>query len=154
MSKKDGTLVIRKLTEQDLNSLKVLLNDLNSVLELKQEFNDKSLNDNYLAMIQYPDIYLNYVAIQNNELVGFISLIFYKNFLHKGGIVLINELTVAETHRNKGIGKELINKAMKSAKARAMDEIEVGTEKSNINAQNFYRKLGFNEEYLLLGKVF
>ncbi|MFX0069826.1 MAG: GNAT family N-acetyltransferase [Candidatus Hermodarchaeota archaeon] len=154
MSKKDDILVIRELIEEDVNSLKVLLDDLNSVLDLKQEFSEKTINDNYLEMIQYPDIYLNYAAIVNNELVGFLSLILYKNFLHKGGTALINELVVAETHRNKEIGKELIKKAVNSAKLRAMDEIEVGTEKSNIIAQNFYKKLGFNEEYLLLGKNF
>jgi ribosomal protein S18 acetylase RimI-like enzyme len=35
-----------------------------------------------------------------------------------------------------------------------MDEIEVGTEITNTKAQNFYKKTGFNEEYVLLGREF
>ena len=35
-----------------------------------------------------------------------------------------------------------------------MDEIEVGIEISNIKTQNLYKKAGFNEEYVLLGKEF
>ncbi|TFG04575.1 MAG: GNAT family N-acetyltransferase, partial [Promethearchaeota archaeon] len=135
-------------------SLSTLLDELNNNLQVKQDFDARIIKDIYLEMIKYPDIYLNYVAIENNKLVGFISLIFYKTFLHEGGTALINELIVAENHRYKGLGEKLIKRAIKSAKTRFMDEIEVGTEKSNLLAQNLYKKLGFNEEYLLLGKIF
>jgi hypothetical protein len=37
---------------------------------------------------------------------------------------------------------------------KGMDEIKVGTEKLNILAQNFYKKARFNEEFILLGKIF
>ena len=105
-------------------------------------------------MLKYPEIYSNYVATENDKIVGFLSIVFYKTFLHKGGTALINELVVAEAHRNKGIGRRLIQKAIQSAKSRGMDEIEVGTEISNTIAQNFYKKVGFNEEHVLLGREF
>ncbi len=40
------------------------------------------------------------------------------------------------------------------ARRRGMDEIEVGTEKTNLAAQRFYRRVGFDEEYVLLGEDF
>jgi len=147
-------IIIRDLGKEDLISLKVLLDDLNNAIKFKHEINEKDLNSVYVNIDKYPEIYSNYVAIENDKIVGFLSIVFYKTFLHKGGTALINELIVAETHRNKGIGKKLIQKAIKSAKSRGMDEIEVGTEITNTKAQNFYKKAGFNEEYVLLGREF
>ena len=147
-------IIIRDLGKEDLISLKVLLDDLNNAIKFKHEINEKDLNSIYVNIDKYPEIYSNYVAIENDKIVGFLSIVFYKTFLHKGGTALINELIVAETHRNKGIGKKLIQKAIESAKSRGMDEIEVGTEITNTKAQNFYKKTGFNEEYVLLGREF
>ena len=147
-------IIIRDLGKEDLISLKVLLDDLNNAIKFKHEINEKDLNSVYVNIDKYPEIYSNYVAIENDKIVGFLSIVFYKTFLHKGGTALINELIVAETHRNKGIGKKLIQKAIQSAKSRGMDEIEVGTEITNTKAQNFYKKTGFNEEYVLLGREF
>lgn len=147
-------IIIRDLGKEDLISLKVLLDDLNNSIKFNHEINEKDLNSVYVNIDKYPEIYSNYVAIENDKIVGFLSIVFYKTFLHKGGTALINELIVAETHRNKGIGKKLIQKAIESAKSRGMDEIEVGTEITNTKAQNFYKKTGFNEEYVLLGREF
>lgn len=147
-------IIIRDLGKEDLISLKVLLDDLNNAIKFKHEINEKDLNSIYVNIDKYPEIYSNYVAIENDKIVGFLSIVFYKTFLHKGGTALINELIIAETHRNKGIGKKLIQKAIQSAKSRGMDEIEVGTEITNTKAQNFYKKTGFNEEYVLLGREF
>ncbi|MDD5601285.1 MAG: GNAT family N-acetyltransferase [Actinomycetota bacterium] len=94
------------------------------------------------------------VAVKDGDIIGFISIIFYKTLFHSGGTALINELIVSEDYRRKGVGKKLISKAIKIAKQRGMDEIEVGTEKKNIIAQSFYKKCGFNNEYILLSKTF
>ena len=146
-------ILIRDLRLEHLNLLKNLLDDLNNALEDKHKINENNLKTVYLAMDKYPETYSNQVAIENNKIIGFISLVFYKSFLHKEGTALINELIVAESHRNKGVGKFLIEKAIELAKKRGMEEIEVGTELSNTVAQKFYKKVGFNEEFMLLGKL-
>ncbi|MFX1338160.1 MAG: GNAT family N-acetyltransferase [Promethearchaeota archaeon] len=147
-------IIIRNLEKEDLTSLKVLLDELNDVLKSKHKISEKDINSNYIDITKYPEIYSNYVAKENDKMIGFLSMVFYKTFLHKRGTALINELIVAKSHRNKGIGKVLIEKAIQLAKRRGMDEIEVGTEISNVNAQSFYKKVGFNEEHVLLGKEF
>ena len=53
--------------------------------------------------------------------------------------------------RGLGAGRQLVENAIFEGKNRGMDEIEVGTEKSNLAAQRFYNKAGFNEEFVLLG---
>ena len=146
-------ILIRDLRLEDLDLLKFLLDDLNNTLELKHKINEKTINSVYLEMDKYPEIYSNQVAIENNKIIGFVSLIFYKSFLHTEGTALINELIVAKSHRNKGVGKNLVQKAIEMAKKRRMDEIEVGTELANTLAQKFYKKVGFNEEFMLLGKL-
>ena len=146
-------ILIRDLRLKDLDLLKFLLDDLNNALDLKHKINEKYINSVHLAMDKYPEIYSNLVATENNKIIGFISLVFYKSFLHMGGTALINELIVAQNHRNKGIGKNLVQKANKLAKKRRMDEIEERTELSNTLAQKFYKKASFNEEFMLLGKV-
>jgi hypothetical protein len=37
---------------------------------------------------------------------------------------------------------------------RGMNELEVGTEKSNISAYKFYKNLVFSHEYILLSNLF
>ena len=37
---------------------------------------------------------------------------------------------------------------------RGMYDIEVGTEKTNLKAIDFYKSIGFDEEYILLGREF
>ena len=147
-------ILIRELRKEDLESLKVLLNELNNELDLKHKINETTIDLVYNAMDKYPEIYSNHVVVEDNKIIGFLSLIFYKSFLHVGGTALINELIVAEKYRNKGIGTQLVYKAFELAIKIGLDEIEVGTELSNTIAQTFYKKIGFNEEFKLLGKEF
>lgn len=81
-------------------------------------------------------------------------MVFYKTVFHRGGTALINELIVTRKHRGRGIGTKLVEAAVREAKARGMDEIEVGTEKGNGRAIGFYQANGFDEEYVLLGREF
>lgn len=48
----------------------------------------------------------------------------------------------------------MIDEAINVARVRGMDEIEVGTERENSGAQRFYRRCGFDEEFVLLSKEF
>jgi GNAT superfamily N-acetyltransferase len=138
--------------------------DLPVVIELMRQLSENAAaaSDFDLALVQNidedmarcPAVYLNYVAEDEGAVVGFLSLIFYKTFFHRGGTALINELVVDRAHRDRGIGGALIEAAVREARARGMDEIEVGTERENAAAQRFYHRHGFDEEYVLLGTDF
>ena len=65
----------------------------------------------------------------------------------------MNSIVSAE-HRNSGIGKALIQRAVTVSRQDGMDEIEVGTETNNRPAIAFYKGAGFTEEYVLLGMEF
>lgn len=147
--------MIRKCRKEDLGTVLQLLNELSEVAggwENPQSI--QPLEQMFHNMEQYPEIYWNIIAEADGKIAGFLSMIFYKTFFHKGGTALINELVVNKDFRGRGIGKTLIETAKKEALERGMDEMEVGTEKTNQAAQKFYGGCGFDEEYVLLGMEF
>ena len=103
-------------------------------------------------MLERKDIYKNYVAKSDNKIVGFISMVFYKTCFHPGGTALINELIVAQKYRGKGIGKSLLERAIKVAVDNSSNEIEVSTTNDNEAAIRFYQRNGLIDESILLGK--
>lgn len=141
---------MRLCSKDDLPRVVALMNELREVAR-GDEVRVPDVSRAFLEMENLPDVYLNVVAEISGIVVGFISVIFYKTFFHKGGTALINELIITQEERGKGIGQLLVKKAIEAASARGMDEIEVGTERTNEAAQRFYSKCGFDEEYLLLG---
>jgi len=145
---------IRLCRQADLPEVISLMNELKEVASGCEQFELENVRAVFTEMERYPEIYLNLVAEISGKVVGFISIIFYKTVFHKGGTALINELIITHSERGKGIGQKLIRRAKEEAIARGMDEIEVGTEKTNQAAQEFYRKNGFDKEYVLMGIEF
>lgn len=145
---------IRLCTQNDIPEVISLMNELKEVASGSEQFELENVRTVFKEMEKYPEIYLNLVAEISGKVVGFISIIFYKTVFHKGGTALINELVVTRRERGKGIGHILIQRAKEEALARRLDEIEVGTEKTNQAARQFYRKNGFDLEYVLMGMEF
>lgn len=79
-----------------------------------------------------------YVAEQDEERVGVFVLLPTK----PGTVELIN-IAVTEQHQGKGIGKLLVMDAIKKARQRGYDAIEVGTGNSSIGQLALYQKCGF-----------
>ncbi|MDD3057002.1 MAG: GNAT family N-acetyltransferase [Sphaerochaeta sp.] len=145
---------IRTMEEQDISAVRSLILQLASDLGEEFDLDHAHYLLQYQAMQQHPDIYHNSVYCFEDEVVGFLSLVFYRSFFHKKGTALVNELVVQKTLRNQRIGKALIEHAMAVARELGFDEIEVGVMKENTRALAFYRHNGFDEEYLLLGREF
>lgn len=145
---------IRRCERRDLPAVRELMRQLAEVAPTDTDFRLDKLEAILAEMEQLPTIYLNLVAVMEGRVVGFASAIFYKTLFHEGGTALINELVVDRTVRGAGIGSRLVEEIKREAIARGMDELEVGTEQSNVLAQRFYRRQGFDKEYALLGMEF
>ena len=145
---------IREIHHEDLDLLMGLLKELHERSQTLHDPDSINLDLMLEEMGNLPSIYSNIIAMEGQKAVGFLSMISYKTFLHRGGTALINELVVSENHRRKGVGSMLIQKAIEIAKQKGMDELEVGTEKENKIAKAFYRKSGFHTEYVLFGNIF
>jgi ribosomal protein S18 acetylase RimI-like enzyme len=146
--------IIRKCENKDLPEVINLLEQLSEIASAGDGFILEDIQKMHLEMEHFPQIYLNLVCEEDNGVIGFISLIFYKTYFHKGGTALINELIVDKKVRGLGVGRKLIENAILEAKNRGMDEIEVSTEKTNLAAQRVYKKAGFDEECFLFGMEF
>jgi ribosomal protein S18 acetylase RimI-like enzyme len=137
----------------DLVQITNLMNELNHDLNENRDISVEIVKEHYFEMKE-SKVYESYVFEEQNEILGFISLVFYRTIFHKVGTALINELIVKNKFRNKGIGRALLEKAIDEAKRRNMDEIEVGVMIENKKAIEFYKRNGLNDEYYILGKDF
>lgn len=143
--------LIRAYTIQDLQDVLGLLHQLDEFTDSETTIEDDRLEELFAEMAAAPAFYTNLVCEIEGRAAGFLSIIFYRTPFHTGGTALINELIVDQDYRGRGLGQALIAHAIALARTRGMDEIEVGTEKSNLAAQKFYKKAGFDEEHVLLG---
>lgn len=142
---------IRVWRREDLPAVIDLLTQLAEVTEgPPPDFSLDHLEDLFAHMERSPDVYLNIVATHGARVAGFLSLVFYRSLFHRGGSVLVSELIVDRSHRDRGLGRLFIERAREEALSRGMDELEVSTERQNVDAQAFYRRCGFDEEHILM----
>jgi ribosomal protein S18 acetylase RimI-like enzyme len=145
---------IREWRLEDLPRVRALLSELSASIGHGYHADDEVLRNHFQLMAKQPDVYATFVAEEDDEIVGFVSVVFYRSVLHHTGTALVNELVVAENRRGRGLGEELLSLCVELARQRGCDEIEVGVEKGNQRAIDFYRKNGMDEEYVLLGREF
>lgn len=147
-------LTIRELSPDDLTAVAGLLRELAEHAHAALDASLDHLEEVLRAMLRQPESYTNLVAVSDGAVIGLLSMVSYKSFYHRTGTALINELVVTERARGLGVGRALVARAVAAARAADMDEIEVGTERSNQSAQAFYKRSGFDQEYVLLGMEF
>jgi ribosomal protein S18 acetylase RimI-like enzyme len=147
-------MLIREWKITDLDAIIKLLTQMNEALSEDQELEESNIREHFVKMEEQKDTYENYVLEEEQKIIGYMSLLFYRSLYHKEDTAQVNELIIDKEYRNKGLGKELLQYGIKRAQEREMDEIEIGVEKENIKAIKFYKDNGIEEEYLLLGKEF
>ena len=86
-----------------------------------------------------------YVAEENGEIVGYISL----SYPHWNRVAYIDHLAVLESKRNMGIGKKLVEKVEGLAKMKGARILAVATALWNIKGIDFYKREGFHLRALL-----
>jgi len=91
---------------------------------------------------------LYYVAECDGNVVGFGSPHIELSLHHAGSAGEIQELVVHETVRSKGIGAELVSRLEEDAERRGCVSIEVTTRKRWVDAQRFYKGVGFRQTHV------
>jgi GNAT superfamily N-acetyltransferase len=145
---------IRPCEFEDLPAVHELLQQLSTVAEPAGDLRLEVMTGILREMAELPGLYFNLVVTVEGSVVGFVSALFYQTLFHRGGTALINELVIDRAWRRQGLGRALIQAVIAEARSRGMDEVEVGTEQTNHTALRFYRRCGFDEEYVLLGLEF
>ena len=143
--------VIEEATEADLPSIGPLISELFEAMDSLQDGGPEHAMENCLALIRDPSHHL-LVARAGDSLSGFVQFTTRRTILHARPSGLIDEIIVTEKCRGQGIGKLLISATAQRCRELGCEELEVSTERTNTTARAFYKKCGFDEDYVLLEK--
>jgi glucosamine-phosphate N-acetyltransferase len=118
---------------------------------------DQHLNEAIMKQVFENGIYSEhqyYVCVEVDErIVGFCSLTVKNNLWQQGNIGHIDELVVDESFRRRGIGKELLNRAIQVAEEMGCRRIELDSAPHRTKSHDFYEKNGFKKRALLFSKI-
>lgn len=103
------------------------------------------LSDELSDMISSGIIWI-YAAKVDNRFVGYVSADKIPKPDNRKCTIYIDELWVAEEHRNKGIAKKLLVKVFEESKHIEAWKVRLVVNNDNISARSLYRPLGFYEK--------
>jgi len=133
---------IRGATADDTGSVLPLVNALGEGDEAKRSEIFRELLGNPL--------YNAYVAVDGDEVVGFVDLWELPDLVHEGRIGYVMTVVVGPGWWGKGIGGALLQQVLEVAAGKGLSEMHVSTEKDNVRAKKLYARMGFKAESLLL----
>ena len=142
-------LTFRTAIDADVEALVTMLADD----ELGQQREDVSqpLNQNYLdafKAIADDDNNQLIVVEANNQLIGMLQLTFIPYLTHIGSWrCLIEGVRIDANYRGKGIGERMFDFAIKQAKQRGCQLVQLTSDKQRPDAIRFYERLGFKASH-------
>lgn len=134
---------IRRGKREDLHHLPgILMRAYQGLEEYGEENIDKARK--YIEDLYEEDPECFFVAEENGDIVGFIfcNRFWYSKFEHSQ-VGAIHEIVVLPEHRHEGIGKRLIEMAMRELNS---EKVELWVGERNKKAIKFYEKLGFRRK--------
>lgn len=142
---------IRRARRDDVAVIVAMLAD--DHLGRARERLDDPLPESYFAAFDVieRDPNLQLVVAENGEgrVVGCLQLCILPGLSSQGASRgLIEDVRVASDCRSRGIGEQLVRWAMEEARGKGCKLVELLTHRSRVDAQRFYRRLGFEPSHL------
>jgi len=132
--------IVRKAKQEDSESIvKILLDGIGERLAAYTIYSAQGVTAYVRAQIKSCNLGTSCFFVSENDsgIIGFAEFKFF------GSEIFLNNIYVSEQGRGAGIGKVLLNAGLVMAQEKNMCEIVLDVFKHNINALNWYRKLGF-----------
>ena len=99
----------------------------------------------FKKMRSYPD-YNVYVAEIDNQIVGTFALAIMDNLAHMGDKSgLIEDVVVSKDHQRQGIGKKMMDFAVKTCREKSCYKACLSSNLKRHNAHEFYERIGFKK---------
>ena len=96
-----------------------------------------------------PNIRLMVAEGEGGEVVGCLQLCILPGLSSQGASrALIEDVRVASHHRNRGIGEQLVQWAVAEARGQGCKLVELLTHNTRVDAQRFYKRLGFQASHV------
>ena len=134
--------MIRRSQITDKDEIYALICALENTVLDRQGFDDtfdaQSSDDGYICFIYE----------ENKTIEGAINLRIEKQLHHAGKVCEIMELVVSETKRNRGIGKQLLQKAIETARNEGCKRIELSSSNWRTDSHRFYMENGFDATHI------
>jgi GNAT superfamily N-acetyltransferase len=109
--------------------------------------NSEAQRRGLVHILNNPDVGLILVARkdeQDEQIVGMVNLLFTFSTALGERVALLEDLIVLPNQRGSGVGSELLEKAIKTARLHDCHRITLLTDSTNEFAQQFYQKNGFS----------
>ena len=145
-----STVTIRRARRDDVAVIVAMLAD--DPLGSGRERIEDPLPPSYLrafeAVEKDPNIQL-VVADEGGGVVGCLQLCILPGLSSQGASrALIEDVRVATHCRSRGIGEQLVQWAVAEARARGCKLVELLTHHTRVDAQRFYKRLGFQPSHV------
>jgi ribosomal protein S18 acetylase RimI-like enzyme len=140
-----SAVAIRRARRDDVGAIVAMLADdpLGSGRERIEDPLPPSYFRAFEAVENDPNIQL-VVAEEGGAVVGCLQLCILPGLSSQGASrALIEDVRVATQCRSRGIGEQLVRWAVAEARARECRLVELLTHNSRVDAQRFYKRLGF-----------
>ena len=96
-----------------------------------------------------PNIQLVVAEGEGGEVVGCLQLCILPGLSSQGASrALIEDVRVASLHRSRGIGEQLVQWAVAEARGQGCKLVELLTHNTRVDAQRFYKRLGFQASHV------
>jgi len=135
-------LEIRKAVEADIPSLLPLMREL---AEFEKYAKDFAITEDVLreqGFRRSPPDFNCLIAEEGSSLVGFLVYYFVPFTYRAKPNLIVKELYIADRHRSRGIGKQLMKAVAKEAQRSGCGLIKWWVAKWNARGMEFYKRLG------------
>lgn len=131
------TVTVRSARSSDLDKIRQF------ILELEQvEPDKKAFTAIFLRNLEDESVFYR-VAEEHGQTVGFVSCHLQHLLHHAARIGEIQEMVVTASHRNRGIGKLLLDDLMNLLRKKNIHQIEVTARLDRLKSHNFYLRENF-----------
>ncbi|CAD5980130.1 Aminoalkylphosphonate N-acetyltransferase [Planktothrix tepida] len=134
-------LEIKPVTNSDL----LILNQLYTEIDGESPLSLSHVEQIFEQIQQIPN-YNIYIAWLNSEPVGTFSLLWIPMILHDSKSALIDAVVVTSAYRNQGIGKAMMQEALKLSRKAGCYKVMLSSNIKRTAAHQFYESLGFKQQ--------
>lgn len=138
--------MVKKISIEEINKFNNIFMDDIFILSsyLYENITKDECRKWFKLLLEQPNIHFFIAKSDNSKVLGMLTLISYPTI---GGYqkTWIEDVVVSPEARRKGIGKKLVNEALKKAKKLKIKQVNLTSNPSRIIANKMYQKLKFTK---------